>query len=197
MRRKPYLIIKLLGVGFVLQGCAAGPFGTFYTVQAIKATGTMAAVNLQASAGEAKDTVYHARQPISEICIQYNPQVQMVDIVPALQLALRANQIESRVYEEGAVVGSKCPYWLRYNAQVAWDKPPFTEKFQTYVSAAGLTLQSDSGQVLASSNYSVDGSGYGTSKWASTHDKLASAVSALVSGSPPPRRGVFIRKEAS
>ncbi|MBT0571778.1 hypothetical protein KIK84_15760 [Curvibacter sp. CHRR-16] len=120
----------------------------------------------------------------------------MVDIVPALQLALRANQIESRVYEEGAVVGNKCPYWLRYNAQVAWDKPPFSEKFQTYVSAAGLTLQSDSGQVLASSNYAAEGY-YGMSKWASTHDKLAPVVSALVSGSPPPRRGLFMRKDAS
>lgn len=188
---------KWLGVGVLLQGCtAAGPLGGFYTAQLLKATGTMTAVNMQAVSGVPKDTIYHARQPISEVCIQYNPLVQMVDIVPALQLALRANQIESRVYEEGAVVGSKCAYWLRYNAQVAWDKPPFADAYQTYVSAAGLTLQTDAGQILSSSNYSVE-SYYGLSKWASTHDKLAPVVSALVSGSPPPRRGLFIRRDAS
>jgi hypothetical protein len=151
-----------------------------------KATGGMATMSMQSEPGEAVNTVHHPHAPLTSLCIEFNPHTASADVIPALQIALRAHQIESRVYDEQSPVAA-CTVWLRYSAQMAWDKRPLTDNYQAYVSAASLTLQSAKGQVLSSSHYVVD-PGYGRSKWATTHDKLAPVVAALVTGIVPERR---------
>lgn len=148
-----------------------------------KATGELATRVVQSEPGEASDTVYHTHAPFKELCIEFNPQSQTADVVPALQLALRAHRIESRVYDN-AVNLVQCPVWLRYSTQMEWDKSPLTDRYEAYVTQAALTLQNDRGQVLSSSHYQL-GNGYRTSKWATTHDKLAPVVTALVTGVTP------------
>lgn len=142
-----------------------------------KATGNVVTGSIQ-DTGKASNTVYHAHAPFSSLCIEYNPQAQTADVVPALQLALRAQQIDSRVYES-AINAPHCPVWLRYSAQMEWDISPKSDHYQAYLSQAALTLQNDRGQVLSSSYYTV-GEGFLASKWASPQDKLAPVVRALV-----------------
>ncbi|WP_180129193.1 cell division protein FtsI [Rhodoferax sp. BLA1] len=160
-----------------------------------KATGQLAFSSLQTEPGEASDTVYHAHARFTSLCIEYNPQTQTADVVPALQLALRAHRIDSRVYEN-AINAPHCPVWLRYSAQMEWGISPYSERYQAYISQAALTLQTDRGRVLSSSHYRLD-DGFLTSKWASTQDKLAPVVSVLVTGVQPVKRPTQPAKEQS
>lgn len=155
-----------------------------------KAAGSGAALGMQSSAGQAVDTVYHLHAPFKSVCIEFNPGTQTADVLPALQRALRVQAIESRVYEALGPVGA-CPVWLRYSTQMEWDKAPMTDRFQSYVSDASLTLQSAQGQVLSSSRYRVDPV-FGSSKWASTFDKLAPVVAALVTGFATEDRSTYL-----
>jgi hypothetical protein len=160
-----------------------------------KATGGLATMAMQSGPGEASDTVHHVHAPFTELCIEFNPQTQTADVLPALQTALRSQHIESRVYE-GAIAGARCQVWLRYSTQMDWGKPPLSERYQSYVSAAALSLQSAQGTVLSSSHYALDPT-FGSSKWASTYDKLAPVVAALVTGVVPAKRTASIQKESS
>lgn len=160
-----------------------------------KATGEVATRAVQSEPGEASHTVYYSHAPFRRLCIEFNPQTQTADVVPALQLALQAHQIESRVYESTNNTPN-CPVWLRYNAQMEWDKSPMSERYEAYISKASLTLQDDNGRVLASSYYTL-GNGYRSSKWASTQDKLAPVVSALITGATPVKHPVNTIKESS
>ncbi len=86
-----------------------------------------------------------------------------------------------------------CPVWLRYSTLMEWDRAPMTDRYQSYVSEASLMLQSAQGTVLSSSRYLVDPV-FGTSKWASTFDKLAPVVSALVTGFSAEKRSAYLHK---
>ncbi len=130
--------------------------------------------------GEPSNTVHHAHEPIKALCIEFNPQTQVADIVPALQMALRRHQIDSRVYDS-PVAAERCPVWLKYGAQIDWGQHPFNNHYRPYVSKAVLTLQTARGQVLSSSHYDLHPV-LGSSRWASTLDKLAPVVSALITG---------------
>lgn len=177
-----------------LPGCSS-IFSPIPLWEVLKATGEFASMAAPSEPGEASDTVYFPHTRLSELCIEFNPQAQVADLVPALQLALRNHQIESRVYE-GAFAGPNCQVWLRYNAQMAWDKAARSERYQSYVSAANLTLQTTKGQILSSSHYVLDPT-RGSSKWASTQDKLAPVVSALVTGVVPVKPNVNLLKEST
>lgn len=171
--------LALVAAGsLMLSGCSI--FSPLPLWELTKAAGSGAAIGIQSSAGEALDTVYHLHAPFKSVCIEFNPDVQTADVVPALQRALRGLSIESRVYEAAGGMGA-CPVWLRYSTLMEWDKAPLTDRYQSYVSEAALMLQSAQGKVLSSSRYQVD-PGFGSSKWASTYDKLAPVVSALVTG---------------
>lgn len=162
-----------------LGGCSAlvAPL-PLWDVAVLGGAATTARLSLVTAPGTASDTVVHMRQLPTSVCIEYNPQVQVSDIVPALQMALREHRVESRVYEspDGLV---QCPVWLRYTAQLDWDLPPFSDDYKAYISTASLTLRSTSGTLLSSSHYRID-SPVGRSKWASTRDKLTPIVSALL-----------------
>lgn len=143
-----------------------------------KAGGATASLVIGAGPGVASDTVTHLHQPPKAVCIEYNPRTQVPDIVPALQTALQAHRVDSRVYESPAGL-APCPFWLRYSAHLDWDTPPFANDYRPYISTASLTLLTAAGRVVSSSHYRID-SPFGRSKWASTRDKLAPVVTALL-----------------
>jgi hypothetical protein len=177
----------------LLSGCSIMTPAPLWEL--VKATGEAATRGIQSAPGEASNTVYHGVAPFSRLCIEYNPKAQSADVVPALQLALRAHQIDSRVYES-AISAPNCPIWLRYSTQVQWDKAPLSDRFEAYIHQAALTLQDDRGQVLSSSYYTF-GDAYKTSKWATTQSKLASVVSALLTGATPMQPTTHAFKESS
>jgi len=182
----------LVVVSWSLSGCSIlSPLPLW---ELTKATGHMVAGSIQ-DTGEASDTVYHAHAPFSSLCIEYNPQSQAADVIPALQLALRAVQIDSRVFESAANTPN-CPIWLRYSTQIEWDISPRSDRYQAYISQAAVTLQTDRGQVLSSSHYTV-GDGFLSTKWASTQDKLAPVVYALLNKPMPMRQPPNLVKEQS
>lgn len=162
-----------------LGGCSAlvAPL-PLWDAAVIGGAATVASLSAGTAPGTASHTVMHLRQAPTAVCIEYNPAVQVTDIVPVLQIALREHRVESRVYEspDGRV---QCPVWLRYTADLAWDKPPFSGDYKAYISTASLTLRSATGTLLSSSHYRIH-SPVGRSKWASTRDKLAPVVSALL-----------------
>lgn len=161
-----------------------------------KTTGGLATIALQSEPGEAVNTVYHAHSAFQALCIEFNPASPTADLLPALQMALRQHQIESRIYEAQTAGSGACPVWLRYSAQIDWDRRPLSDQYQAYLSAASLTLQSAQGRVLSSSHYAVDPV-FGISKWATTQDKLSPVVAALVTGVEPEKRRTSPKKDAS
>lgn len=178
-RRPPQSLTLVLAMaGLSLSGCSIVSPAPLWELA--KATGSLASMAMATGPGEPSNTVYHAHEPLTALCIEFNPQAQVADIVPALQTALRRHQIESRVYE-GVVATEKCPVWLKYSAFIDWGQHPLSDRYKPYVSKAALTLQTARGLVLSSSHYEVDPA-FGSSKWASTQDKLAPVVSALITG---------------
>ncbi|WP_326535281.1 cell division protein FtsI [Pseudorhodoferax sp.] len=147
----------------------------------VKGAGAVASLALERADSQASNTVAYPHAPTPELCIAFNPQAEVVDIVPALQLSLRRHRVDSRVYDDLQQVPG-CKVWLHYAAWIDWDTPPLTPSPRPYISAASLTLRTSEGQVLSSSHY-VMSDGMRTDKWATTRDKLAPVVTALVTGS--------------
>jgi hypothetical protein len=150
-----------------------------------KSAGMVASAAIPYSSSEASNTVYHLHPTFQNLCIEFNPESAVPDVIPALQIELRKHQIESRVYDTtpltaGALI-EECRVWLKYRAYIAWDIPPMSDGYRSYVNTASLTLQTANGVVLSTSNYEL-GTGFGAGKWASTQSKLAPVVTALVTG---------------
>jgi len=155
------------------------------TWELVKATGSATSLAIGRSPSRATNTVHYGDAPVKRLCIEFNRNAPLPDLVPALQAELRGIGVASRVYEAGANLGSTsddCEVWLRYAATVDWDTPPFGEVARPYLSAASMSLQRSGGALLASSGYRVDDAGFGASKWATTRTKLAPVVRALIQG---------------
>src|SRR5262245_45251714 len=85
------------GLALCLGGCSiVSPWPLW---ELAKAGGAAASTALGSAPGTASDTITRVNRPLSSVCIEYNPRAQVQDIVPALQTALRDNQVDSRVYE--------------------------------------------------------------------------------------------------
>jgi hypothetical protein len=166
-----------------LAGCSLlSPAPTW---ELVKATGSVTAQAIGRSPSHATDTVHYGDAPVKRLCIEFNRNAPLPDLVPALQAELRGLGVASRVYEAGAGAASgadDCEVWLRYAASVDWDTPPFGDTTRPYLSAASMSLQRSGGALLASSGYRVDDAGFGASKWATTRTKLAPVVRALIQG---------------
>ncbi|MDD0840076.1 cell division protein FtsI [Curvibacter sp. HBC61] len=170
--------LATLGLGAALSGCSiVSPLPLW---ELTKAAGAATGSALQVSKGQASDTIYHLHPAVKAVCIEYNPQTQVPDVVPALQAELRHHSVESRVYSSNAW-SDRCPVWLRYSAYIDWATPPFSDQHKPYLNRASLTLQRDNGQVLSTSHYNVDSS-FSAGKWGSTRDKLGPVVTALLTG---------------
>jgi len=150
-----------------------------------KGTAALASVAIPYGSSEASQTVYHQHRAFSHLCIEYNPDAPIADVVPALQIELRRHQIDSLVYPADTSSNSRlseiCPVWLMYRAEMEWGVPPMQSDYQPYVTVAALTLRSAEGRVLASSQYQLS-SISGIGKWASTQRKLSPAVKAILTG---------------
>jgi hypothetical protein len=149
--------------------------------EVIKASGaTVSAAVTTTAPNNAINTVYHLHGPVRSVCIEFNPDTQVPDIIPALQTELKARQIDSRVFESRATT-SLCKFWLRYSAQTALEIPPLSSDYKAYISSATLTLWNGTEQILASSQYDTGGP-FGLGKWATTRAKLAPVIAALITG---------------
>jgi hypothetical protein len=172
-------LIALSAIACALQsGCSV--FSPIPLWELAKATGAAAGAAIPYGPSQASNTVFHLHAPFHKLCIEFNPQTNVADVVPALQIELRKHQIDSRVYDV-ATPTEECGVWLKYTAYTAWDTAPLTGKYRAYINTATLTLQSSEGVVLSSSSYEL-GDTFGMGKWASTQSKLAPVVTALVTG---------------
>ena len=172
---------RLLWIGALcLTQTACSIFTPLPLMELAKATGIAASTLIAVGPSSAKDTVYHLHPTFNTVCIEFNPQSQAVEILPALQSELRLHQIESRIYEAGGGTQS-CGIWLHYVAYIEWAIPPFTNEYKTYLTTATLTLRTAQGKVLSRSSYALDPI-YGMGKWSSVRSKIAPVVTAIVTG---------------
>jgi hypothetical protein len=111
----------------------------------------------------------------ASVCIEWNPQVPIEDLVPAVQTELKRLKVDSRVYDVG-MAPSSCPAMLQYVARVAWGKPVLGDDYAPYITSLSLSLRRN-GSVLASSSYQIDDLGY--DRWKATRKKVAPLVDRL------------------
>lgn len=150
------------------------------TWELVKAAGAAAGLGVSARGAAARDTVYHLHARPAQVCIEFNAGVPVPDLLPALQNELRRHAVDSRVFAPGTSA-AHCRHWLRYEATAAWDTPPFGSDQRRYLASTTLSLHESAGRVLSTSGYDV-GDGWFTGKWASTREKLAPVVAALLTG---------------
>lgn len=164
----------LLGALTGLAGCSTLlPMAGWELAKA----GSLAAVEA-AQAPRPVNTVHHGDAPVKDVCVEYNRDLPLDELVPALQAELRAQGVGSRVYDVGTAPLA-CRYWLRYTGSIAWGIPPLGREHRTYLSAAALSLHRADGRLLASSAYAGDST---LTRWASTRKKIAPVVKALITG---------------
>lgn len=149
-------------------------------LELMKATATVASTAISYGPSNASNTVYHLHAPFQSLCIEYNRDAQVQDVLPALQAELRSLRIDSRIYDAGTAPET-CAVWLRYAASMEWGIPPFQSEHRAYLSGAVLALQASDGRILSTSEYDQS-SVYGVGKWASTRSKISPVVVALVTG---------------
>jgi hypothetical protein len=168
----------LVGLALSLGGCSIVTPEPVWELT--KATASVVSLAVSAAPSRSSDTIRHFKGGLDEVCIRYNPDTQVSDIVPALQAELRIHNIESRVYDTG-MSADTCRVWLKYMAQIDWDTPPFDNQYRPFVRQAALSLRSANGQVLSTSHYQIE-TGFAKGKWTSTREKLAPVVTALLTG---------------
>jgi hypothetical protein len=161
-----------------LGGCSvANPVPTWGLV---KVAGTAATAAMASLPATAVNTVHHGDAPVSTVCIEFNRNAPLAELVPSLQAVLREQGVSSRVFEAGDGL-RECRHWLRYVATVQWAVPPLSSDYRPYLSAATVSLHKASGALMASSSYDVDTS-HGLGRWSSTRRKLSPVVKAVITG---------------
>lgn len=124
--------------------------------------------------------IVYSKDPIREVCIEWNGSVALSDFVPGLQGELQKHGVQSRVYDAGSQ-SMACPVTLTYTGYVKWDTKVFTDTYSPYLTYAALTLRRD-GRVLGTAQYRIGA--FGQDKWASAGEKLGPLVDALLPGNP-------------
>jgi len=124
------------------------------------------------------NTVHHGDAPVKDVCVEYNRDMPLDELVPALQAELKSQGVESRVYDVGSGQHG-CAHWLRYVGSIEWGVPPLGHEHRAYLSNAALSLHRADGRLLSSSAYAGDS---GLGRWASTRKKIAPVVKALITG---------------
>lgn len=164
----------------LLGGCSVlSPLPTW---ELVKAGGSAATAALTYSPPRASNTVYHGEAPArAGLCIEYNREAQLDELVPALQAELREQGVGSRVYELGTGL-QECRFWLRYVVTIQWAVPPLSSGYRAYLSSAALSLHKADGSLMASSMYTAVDDSLGSGRWSSTRQKIAPVVKAVVTG---------------
>jgi hypothetical protein len=171
-------VLLLPVAALALGGCSI--ISPAPALELVKATGAVAVSVISSGPSSAKNTVYHEHRALDTVCVEYNPLTPDPDIAPALQAELHNHEIDSRIYEEGGAPSS-CKFRFTYTANSAWDTPPFSSGYKSYIHDATLTLRDENGTVLSSSAYALDGA-FQMGKWSPSRSKLAPVVTALVTG---------------
>lgn len=175
----PLVMLLAMTLALLLNGCAVvSPVPAWELVKAAGA-GTHTLLAMQ-SPGGAIRTVHHGDAPVRQLCIEYNRQAPLDDLVPAMQAELRALQVESRVYEPGSGL-QQCVVWLRYVATLEWAVPPWATGYRANLSMATVSLHRADGTLMASSGWQADDA-FGIGRWASTRHKIAPVMKALITG---------------
>ncbi|UXH79210.1 cell division protein FtsI [Roseateles amylovorans] len=171
------LVLPLMAA--LLGGCSVlSPLPAW---ELVKATGTATSAAIATAApAKASHTVHHGDAPVRDLCIEYNRNAPLEDLVPALQAELRGQGVESRVYEPGTGL-QQCGVWLRYVATIEWGVPPMASGYRPNLSAAALSLHRADGTLMATSSYQID-QNLGLARWAPTRHKIAPVVKALITG---------------
>ncbi|MET0519728.1 MAG: cell division protein FtsI [Burkholderiaceae bacterium] len=148
----------------------------------VKATGGATATALNYGPAKASNTVHHGDAPPRSglLCIEYNRETQLDELVPALQAELREQGLESRVYEQGTGL-QECRFWLRYVATIQWAVPPLASSYRAYLSSAALSLHKADGSLMASSMYAAEDE-LSIGRWSTTRRKIAPVVKAVITG---------------
>ncbi|UXH79544.1 cell division protein FtsI [Roseateles amylovorans] len=164
-----------------LSGCAL--LSPVPTVELIKASAGAATVAIGQGPTHASQTVFQGAALPTRVCIEYNRSLALPEFVPALIAELREHDVPARVYEAGARPNDEvCPAWLRYQGLQQWDKPPLSDQVRPYLAQATLSLHDAGGHLLAASSYESQDAVMGMGRWASTRNKLAPVVRALLTG---------------
>ncbi|WP_423597727.1 cell division protein FtsI [Roseateles sp. MS654] len=147
----------------------------------VKGAGMATSTALASAApARASNTVHHGDAPVRAVCIEFNRNAPLEDLVPAMQAELKEQGVDSRVYEPGTGL-QQCGVWLRYVATIEWGVPPMSGGYRANLSAASLSLHRADGTLLSSSSYLAD-ENFGMARWAGTRNKIAPVVKALVTG---------------
>jgi hypothetical protein len=145
-----------------------------------KATAAMTSTAVSTGPSKSSNTVRNFSGSLASVCIRFNPDSPVPDIVPALQTELRKHGVQSKVYETTMPVES-CSVWLKYATQIDWDTPPFSDQYKPFIRQASLSLRSAGGQLLSTSQYELD-EGFAQGKWSTTRDKISPVVTSLLTG---------------
>lgn len=124
----------------------------------------------------ADETPCQLRFPVQSVCIEYNRNVPMPELVVGIQKRLKQLQVESTLYDVG-VMPLTCETSLRYSAARSWATHFTSSDKQSYLGDAELTLYQN-GRVLSAVHYQTSRLGY--EKWTSTATKMTPVVDELV-----------------
>lgn len=173
-------------IGVLLAALAASSLGACSllsprpALELLKAAGSAGSAALAYGPSKASNTIHHGDAPVRGLCIEYNRDTPLDELVPALQAELKSHGVASRVYDAGSGQQS-CQFWLRYVASIEWAIPPLGSEYRPYMSAAALSLHQANGRLMASSAYAVE-QDYGISRWSTTRRKIAPVVKAVITG---------------
>lgn len=108
---------------------------------------------------------------ITDICIEENPKVIVVDFLPVIRDRFEYHGINTQVYDSPDP--KKCEYILTYTALKTWD-------LGTYMHHAELRLEKN-GRKVASAEYHLNAKGgLSLMKWQGTKTKLDPVVDELL-----------------
>ena len=170
-----------LGIAMPLTGCSL--LSPMPSIELAKATAGMATMAIGQGPARATQTVFHDAALPERVCIEYNRSLALPEFVPALIAELRDHEVQARVFEAGVRPGDEaCPAWVHYQGLQQWDKPPLSDQIRPYLAQATLSLHDAGGRLMAASSYRSDDASLGMGKWASTRNKLAPVVRALLTG---------------
>jgi len=126
------------------------------------------------------NTVHFGAAIPPEVCIEFNPDTQVPDFIPALQAELKERGVKSRVLDRGTV-NNECKVWVRYLAVIAWGIPSTDDHYRPYLSNASLYMVEANGRLMSASHFEIHWP-IGLGQWASTRKKLSPVVYSLLTG---------------
>jgi hypothetical protein len=112
---------------------------------------------------------------LQRVCIERNPDVQVIDFLDVLRAGFLRHGIETELFS--GTVPSSCEFVLEYTALRSWD-------LGSYLSHAELQLER-SGQPIASAVFHLRGKGgYALTKYQGTKTKMDPVIDELLAQYP-------------